>query len=148
MNNFDMKNVRMMTFTGYSMLGFVDPDSIDVVTGKKFKNVKSKHEYPYTYDEFLQWEVKSNTFKGYANEDSAVYSDRLYQWDPTRYNENCRYVFGNEGQYWDNRNPEDIEKFLRLQLEDQTISLQWIIEGCNPSSGYPYWVFGTTRGVK
>jgi hypothetical protein len=141
------KKLKMMYYTGYGISGLHDPDDIDIVTGKKFCDVRSKQEYGYSYDEFLQWELKPGAFKGYGNdkEISGAYSDRLFQWDSKKYNEYCRYVFNNEGQYWNNRNHKDIEKFLRLYFEDNTLILQWIIEGCNPSNGYPYWVFGYKR---
>lgn len=135
--------MKMITFSGYGIY-VSDPEAIDLVTRKKFKNVKNKQEYPYSYDEFLQWEKKLGDFKGYGTDKEihGLYSDRLFQWDPKKYNQICRDVFDNEGQYWNSRSPKDTEKFLQLYLDDPTVTLQWIIEGCNPGSGFPYWVFG------
>jgi hypothetical protein len=49
-------------------------------------------------------------------------------------------VWNNEGQYFNNRKPQDIEIFLSKYLE-KSITLTGIEEGCNVSNGYPYWIF-------
>lgn len=91
--------------------------------------------HPYSYDPFTIWKRQ-----GAAPNDS-VYSDRLLQWDFKKHNELCQKHFGNKGQRWDNRSPELIEKFLQDYLDDPTLSLCEVIEGCNQSNGYPYWCF-------
>jgi len=96
---------------------------------------RTKWEYPYSYDPFLTW--KNNFIK---NKSNAVYSDRLMQWDFKKFNKCCKKVWGNEGQYFYNREPEDIEKFLNLYWSKE-IKLTTIEEGCNVSSGYPIWIF-------
>jgi len=96
---------------------------------------RSKFDYPYSYDEFVFW---IGDYK--KGESETVYSDRLYSWDSEKYNKCCLKVWNNKGQYFDNRKPEDIEKFLSLYM-DMKIKLTAIVEGCNVSNGYPYWVF-------
>lgn len=96
---------------------------------------RTKEEYPYSYDAYVVW--KKDYRKGKGN---AVYSDRLLQWDYDKYNKYSKEVWNNEGQYFNDRRPEDIEKFLSLYF-GKNIKLTVIMEGCNVSNGYPYWVF-------
>lgn len=71
---------------------------------------------------------------------STVYSDRLYQWDSNKFDTLCKQTWGNSGQYFSNREPEDIEKFLSLYL-GKKIKLVRITQETNQSNGYPYWRF-------
>lgn len=96
---------------------------------------KTKDEYPYSYDTFVIWKKEYR-----KNKSQTVYSDRLKQWDAEKYNNCCQTVWDNHGQYFDRRTPEEIERFLSLYLEKR-IKLTAITQGCNVSSGYPYWVF-------
>ena len=74
--------------------------------------------------------------------DSSVYSDRLYGWDSKKYNKVCREVWGNEGQYfYPDRQPEDIEKFLRIILNNENIVLKRVLRFENACNGFPYWRF-------
>jgi hypothetical protein len=115
------------SINGYEYYEFVD------INGKPVK--RNKYAHPYSYDEFVMWA------NGYNKEkDHAVYSDRLFQWDSKKYNKCCKEVWNNEGQYFNNREPKDIERFLSLYFGQET-KLTLILEGCNISNGYPYWVF-------
>ena len=96
---------------------------------------KSKREYPYSYDAFLQWGNITDKVNG------SAYSDRLRQWDYEKHNEVLMDVFGDKGHYWENRNPEKIEKFLQLYFDKPELKLVRIFEGCNVSNGFPYWYF-------
>ena len=96
---------------------------------------RNKIDYPYSYDPYVQWESDDN-----KEWDSSVYSDRLMQWDFNKFNTCCQQVFGDEGQYFSNREPKKIEQFLSLYFE-YPIKLIIIQEGCNVSNGYPYWIF-------
>lgn len=92
---------------------------------------------PYNYDEFVVWKKES------ANDierGSAVYSDRLWEWDHEKYNKFCQEVFGDKGQQFNSRKPDGVEKFLSLYFEKEVI-LTAIVQGCNQSSGFPYWIF-------
>lgn len=104
---------------------------------------RSKAEYPYSYDAFVTW-------RGLANEElnGSVYSDRLYQWDWEKHNALCNKHFGNQGQRWSERQPDKIEAFLRDYLDDPELVLGLVMEGCNVSSGYPYWYFGYKSSKK
>jgi hypothetical protein len=116
----------------YDGKGFIDYTYVDL-NGEPVE--KTKEQYPYSYDTYVVW--KGNYKKGEGN---TVYSDRLFQWDWEKYNRCCEEVWGNKGQYFDNRTPKDIEKFLRLYTDKQ-IKLTAILEGCNWSTGYPVWIF-------
>lgn len=93
-----------------------------------------KSRKPYSYEEFYL----HNTRRKY---NAVDYSDRLVEWDYDKYNKCCQEVWGDQGQWFDSRRPEEIEKFLQLYHNEPKIKLAAIIEGCNVSSGYPYWVF-------
>lgn len=95
---------------------------------------------PYNYDEFVQWKKNKEMRKSDVENKSVVYSDRLWQWDSGKYDKCCQEVFGDTGQYFSRRKPEDIERFLSLYFGDE-IELLAILEGCNQGNGYPYWIF-------
>lgn len=101
--------------------------------GKSVK--RTKDEYRYSYDPYVMWK---GDYK--KNSGNVVYSDRLYQWNSEKYNECYQKVWGNKGQQFYNRSSEDIQKFLSLYF-DKEIKLTVVMEGCNVSNGFPYWVF-------
>ena len=89
---------------------------------------------PYSYDGFVTW-------KNDSKPNNTVYSDRLYQWDSKKYNENCKKHFGNEGQVFYDREPEKIEIFLRDYLDNDSLILCRIMQYCHQARGYPIWRF-------
>ena len=92
---------------------------------------------PYSYDEYVIYKSKNyNPDKHY----SATYSDRMMQWDITKFGNCHREAFGNDSQMFYNAKPELVEKFLSLYF-DKDINLIAILQGCNVSNGNPYWVF-------
>jgi hypothetical protein len=97
---------------------------------------RTKEKYPYSYEPYFIW--KKDNFKNGNNQ--TVYSDRLFQWDSKKFNECSEKVWKNSGQYFDNRNPSDIEKFLSLYYGED-IELTGIMQCCNLSNGYPIWIF-------
>ena len=97
---------------------------------------KTPFSHPYNYDEYVCW--KDRNFN--REKCDAVYSDRLFQWDYEKYNKCCQEVFKNEGQYFDKREPKEIEKFLSMYF-GKKIKLTAVVQGCNQATGYPYWVF-------
>jgi hypothetical protein len=117
----------MIDVFGHKMFyGYVD------LRGNPVKRDKST--YPYSYDPYVIW-------KGdHDKNDSAVYSDRLMQWDFTKFNRCRKEVWGDQGQLFFNSKKEDIEKFLSLYFNED-IKLTAIMEGANLASGYPYWIF-------
>jgi hypothetical protein len=115
----------------------LDPDSRGIYpegTGFMLKSQK-----PYSYPPFYQWRkhVRAN-----GMEAATEYSDRLVTHDYERYNEVCREVWGDKGQYFDQRSPEQIEEFLQKYLDLKVVKLFEIVEHCNMSTGFPYWSFG------
>lgn len=105
---------------------------------------RTPHTHPYSYDMYVQWRGLPN--KGV---NGSIYSDRLLQWDWDKHNELCRKHFGNEGQYWSDRDPEKIQDFLRDWCQDPGLKLHYIMQGCNVSNGFPVWCFlfhSTTDG--
>lgn len=104
------------------------------------KSNRTKDEYRYNYDPFLVWAKKDSYIRN-TEGSHAVYSDRLLQWDYTKYNKCRREVFGNEYQTFSGDSPDQIEKFLRLYNDNPKLELIKIAEGCNVGNGYPYWMF-------
>lgn len=96
---------------------------------------KNKSDNPYSYDSFVVWNDGCNKLTS-----DVIYSDRLWQWDSKKYNTCCMEVWGNQGQYFNNREPKDIELFL-IKYLGKEIKLRAIMEGCNMSSGFPIWEF-------
>ena len=96
---------------------------------------RTKDSHPYSYDAYVVWQEDSAKGKG-----NCVYSDRLFQWDTEKYNKSCKKVWGNTGQNFGSRSPKDIEKFLS-EYYDKEVKLTMIMEGCNVSNGFPYWIF-------
>lgn len=93
--------------------------------------------HPYNYESFVLWrkmDAADVVAKG------VVYTDRLFQWDPKKYNELCRKHFGNEAQLWDEREPEKIEVFLRDYMDNPDLVLTMVMQGCNQASGFPLWI--------
>jgi hypothetical protein len=79
----------------------------------------------------------------------SVYSDRMYGWNSEKYNECCQKIWNNMGQcFYEDRRPEDVERFLRLYTGDDTLVLCKIIRYENQSNGYPYWRFDYTSNKK
>ena len=101
--------------------------------GNKVK--RTPYDFPYSYDPYVQW-------MGDYNKDNSpsVYSDRLWRWDSDKFNKCCEEVFGDRGQYFDNRAPEKINEFLNKYF-GKKVKLTAILNCCNVSSGFPYWRF-------
>lgn len=100
---------------------------------------KTPLSHPYNYESFVVWQKEGFDCKGEFV--GAVYSDRLFQWDTKKHDELCMKHFGNRGQYWDKREPEKIEAFLRDYWERPDTELLMVMQGCNQATGYPVWIF-------
>lgn len=103
---------------------------------------RTKESHPYSYDPLLQWRKYDKT----PETASAVYSDRLAQWDYKKYQalveKHFTGVNGDRGgDYFHSRSPKRIEAFLRDYNDNQDLELVRIEEHCNWSSGYPVWAF-------
>lgn len=101
--------------------------------------LRSKFTHPYSYDEHVIW--RSPDYKeGHVS--TITWSDRmLQQRGIPRHNELSLEIFGDKGQYWDRRDPSKIETFLQRMWDLPDLKLVQLVEGCNQSSGYPYWRF-------
>lgn len=98
---------------------------------------RTPFSHPYNFDQYVTWKSKDyDSNKIYSGE----YSDRMMEWDRKKYCDCIKEVFGNERQYFDNRKPEDIEKFL-IKYFGHDLTLVAVEKACNWSTGYPIWVF-------
>ena len=100
--------------------------------GNPVKRTRLTH--PYNYDGFVLWRGGEN---GEAT--GTIYTDRLIQWDFDKHDELCVKHFGNRGQYWDQREPEKIEAFLRDWTGCAELRLILVMQYCNQATGYPTW---------
>ena len=122
---------RRVTYTSDGMMFY---DDLRYVDWKGNPVSRTPEDYSYSYDAY----VISKKAEEYQH---VVYSDRLLQWDYDKHNELCKKHFGNEGQYWSGRGFDKIEAFLQDYYDLPKLELVGIMEGCNVSSGFPYWVF-------
>lgn len=101
---------------------------------------KTPQSHPYSYDGFV-------TYRNGQNKDASgtIYSDRLLQWDYERTRLLMKKHFGNTGDYYDNRSPEQIESFLKEWTGEKNLKLILVMQYCNKSSGYPLWRFDYKR---
>ena len=113
-------------------------------TGDDGKPVKrTKQTNPYNYDDYVLWDDGSGRGdpKTKVDRRDGAYSDRMMQWDYDKFNRCCQEIFGNQGQYFNNREPAEIEKFLRKYFGKPNLVLVRILESCNQATGYPLWYF-------
>lgn len=90
---------------------------------------RRKEDWPYSYSDHYLWGVG-------AKGDHAVYSDRLHQWSA----ENWERAWKAIGQKrFDQFSRDDADKFMSAYL-DKPAKVSALAEGCNVSSGYPYWI--------
>ena len=104
---------------------------------------KTRAQYPYSYDPLV---IHIDQSKGPATK--TTWSDRLYQFDSVKYNELCTKHFGDQGQYWNQRNVKHIEAFLQDWYEDKSVALVAVIEYCNQATCYPVWRFDVATGER
>ncbi len=101
-----------------------------------------KFNNPYSYKPFLMWHTRNEVPAG---EQGTAYSDRLYRQNSTKYNELCEKHFGDQGQYFDRRDPSKIEAFLKDYWNYPHLVLVSITEHCNQATGFPLWQFNFIR---
>lgn len=116
----------------------IDSDgSIKIIQGYDCNGnpaLRSKLEYPYTYDPFILHRFGEND-----EANGTAYTDRLWQQDHKKYDRLCMKHFGDRGQYWDQRDPKKMEAFLKDWMDDPNLKLIFVEEHCNHSTGYPVW---------
>lgn len=95
---------------------------------------RTKEDWPYSYTDHFLW-GDARSIKGAK----AVYSDRLSQWSAEKEALALKAVEGEDGRYghwgW-----LATSKYLSVYF-GKPIRAVAVAEGCNQSSGYPYWVF-------
>jgi len=115
---------------------FVDP-----------RRTRTKHEAPYSYDEFFLFGSR----KVIEQKDvHANYSDRLHQWWCEKLGHDAfdKLWMKHVGTRYEMAGAGALSTFLteyHRQLwpekyADKTIQVVALAEGCNPSTGYPYWI--------
>ena len=115
-------NTKLSLNTGINL----NPESYGARLGAKYQgnNFSGSVDYskPLSSKPNVSGSVSYGSEKGYGSVDynsenkeinDTVYSDRLYQWDYEKYNKLCEKHFGDKGQYFSNRNPKNIENFLK-----------------------------------
>lgn len=70
---------------------------------------------------------------------SAVYTDRLYQWDHKKYDALRKKHFNDISQYWSGANPSTVSAFLSDYF-GKPVKVQAIAHQENRSNGYPVWI--------
>lgn len=74
---------------------------------------------------------------------ASAYSDRMLSWNRDQFDSACFKVWGNHGQmfYTDRRNPDEIEKFLRLYFNKPELRLMLVRQHVNHATGFDLWFF-------
>lgn len=116
------------------------PDFYEPRTSSRWvdpKRTRTKQEYPYSYSEFFHFGKRADiSAKGVQ----AVYSDRLWQWDYDKCHKahkthlNCRF---------EQASPAQLSAFLS-EYNGKPCTVVALAEGCNPSTGYPYYILWYT----
>lgn len=114
------------------------------------KGHKSKAEFPYNYDPIVQFMAEMGPEQIEGTTEYTTWSDRLltYAEDArSKHDDLCVKHFGNRGQYWDQREPQKIQEFLRDYFESTDLLLTKVVEHCNQATGYPCWQFFYRKGL-
>lgn len=109
--------------------GWVNPD----------RENRTKSESPYAYSEYFVFRHggrRDGYSWNFGKDTHADYSDRLWQWDYEKARKACEGIEGRM-THW---GPDSASKFLSAYY-GRPIECLALAEGCNPSSGYPYWIF-------
>ena len=99
-------------------------------------NRRTKFTHPYSYDEFSIFDYTRG--KDISNI-QVVYSDRLRQWDYDKY-DRASAAMDARFTSFANLSATQLTKFLQSYYDDNTLECVKLVEGCNKSSGYPYWI--------
>ena len=90
---------------------------------------RTKEEWPYSYSDHYLWGAP-------GKDHHAVYSDRLGQWDGDAWKRACAAVPKKSLSQF---SQSDADKFMSAYY-GKPIKVSALAEGCNVSSGYPYWI--------
>lgn len=98
---------------------------------------RTPNSHPYSYDPYVVFKLGEE-----KEATTAVYSDRIRQWDYQKTKDLEKKYFKDTGDYYTNRNSSDIQSYLRERFDSPDLKLIYMLQGCNVSNGYPYWIFG------
>jgi hypothetical protein len=104
----------------------------------------TRHMSPYAYSTFVQYDDGSTLGdpRVVCPELLMFHSNSIIRME--KYDKLAKEHFDNRGHYWDDRQPDTIENFLRVIVDEPKLVLRRILQGCNASSGYPFWIFKVT----
>jgi len=97
---------------------------------------RTMESHPYTYDGFVLWRGIQQSELSHT-----LYSDRLRTQYRGQWDELLKKHFSNISDNFDNRNPQQVEKFLQELLGKPNYKLGLIMQYCNQSNGFPVWRF-------
>lgn len=100
---------------------------------------KSKYSHPYSYSPIIIFGEDN------GKEQECVYSDRMFQWDYEKTEKLLMKYFGKPSQYFNDKDPAIVEKFLQERFGYHNLKLLMIVEWCNVATGYPLWSFHFTK---
>ena len=116
------------------VMGYLDEN------GNPVERIPATH--PYSYDAHVIYNQPGFKYKDQTYEKDGlctVYSDRLSQWDYEKYRECMKQFKGEDGDYfW--RDTNKVVKFMKKYYNNKKLEVNMIMEGCNVSNGYPYWL--------
>jgi hypothetical protein len=93
----------------------------------------SKQEFPYSYSEFF---ISGSHETIRQPGVTAAYSDRLWQWD---YDKATKLWAEHVGRNWQYAALSELSAFISAYEGKKLVAVA-LAEGCNPSTGYPYWI--------
>lgn len=93
---------------------------------------RTKQDYPYAYSEFFLIGNHENV-KGAG----ADYSDRYSGWGAEKFDAAWEDTGKDKG--WTRMGRTDCQNFVK-KYYGETFEFCGLVEGCNGSSGYPYWI--------
>ncbi len=96
---------------------------------------RTPEQYPYSFDQYCVY--KSTDFDLTTD---TVYSDRMWEWSPDKFNACHVRVWDELGQFFNCRKPKRVEEFLHAYF-GISLDLTGIEAGCDFQNGNPYWVF-------
>lgn len=97
-------------------------------------NDRSTH--PYSYSPFFHWK------KDWKQNDTCAYDDRMREWKYDLWNEVCAELplMQHGIRRFEYQTPETLSKMLSKYC-GEPVTCTALVEGCNVSNGYPYYVF-------
>lgn len=112
-----------------------DPDETGVYP--EMVGLALRSQRPYSFPTYYTWRDRGHK----ADPFCTVYSDRLLQQDYDKYGRCAMEAWGSKAQYEPRATPEQVERFLQLYFDDETIRIVDIMVTCNVSNGFPIDVY-------